>query len=209
MMNWSELYAARNIVKKRFPSIWKLPLIKKEIDLLKVSISDGMKILEIGAGDRRIGSQLKELFPKIEYKSFDIDRSTSQDYYSLDEISDKFDVIYGFELIEHLSVEDGLEMLIKIRKFLKRNGILILGTPNLYHPHRYFGDLTHITPYKFEELGSLVTMAGYEVDSFYRKFNAPYISRLLRIYIFSAIHKLLDIDYANTIFMTAKLNHSD
>ncbi len=43
---------------------------QERIDLLKVSISDEMKVLEIGADDRRIGSQLKELFPKIEYNIF-------------------------------------------------------------------------------------------------------------------------------------------
>ncbi len=203
-INWSKLYEARNIVKKEFPSIWNLPLIKKEMNLLEKNIHPNSKVLEIGAGDRRIGLQILKKHPSIIYKSFDIDNSTSQDFYELNQITGKFDLIYGFELIEHLSVTDGLGMISTLRNHLTENGCLILGTPNLYHPHRYFGDLTHVTPYKYEELGSLLVLGGYKVDAIYRKFNAPFLQRIFRIYLFSILHKWLDIDFAKTILIQAR-----
>lgn len=80
-------------------------------------------------------------------------------------------MIFGFELIEHLTPNDGLVMISKLKKHISKDGRLILGAPNLYHPHPYFGDITHITPYKYEELGFLIILGGYDVVGFYRKFN--------------------------------------
>lgn len=208
-IDWSKLYQARNVIKKEFPSIWGISLIKKETALLVKHLHSHIDVLEVGAGDRRLSKFILNKYPTINYKSFDIDKSTEHDFYALEEICGKFDLIYGFELIEHLTVEDGVEMLRKLKSHLKANGVLILGTPNLYHPHRYFGDLTHVTPYKYEELGALLKISGFSVECFYRKYNAPFFMRIFRIYFFSVIHKLLDIDFANTIFVTAKIGSQD
>jgi hypothetical protein len=74
----------------------------------------------------------------------------------------------------------------------------------LYHPHRYFGDITHVTPYKYEELGSLVILGGYDVVGFYRKFNDSFLMRILRLYLLIWLHKFLNIDFATTVFVEAK-----
>jgi len=60
-----------------------------------------------------------------------------------------FDVIISFETIEHLSKGDGIKFLEQIKKILKKDGILILSTPNkertllssyknIYHIHEYY-----------------------------------------------------------------------
>jgi len=60
-----------------------------------------------------------------------------------------FDVIISFETIEHLSKEDGIKFLEQIKKILKKDGILILSTPNkertlfssyknIYHIYEYY-----------------------------------------------------------------------
>ena len=67
-VNWSELYHARNIVKTKFPSIWRIPLVKKEMSLLGGFLKPGVRILEIGAGDRRMGEQIREICPSADYK---------------------------------------------------------------------------------------------------------------------------------------------
>jgi SAM-dependent methyltransferase len=200
-INWSSLYAARNEIKTSFPSIWKLPLVKKEMSLIQRLLKPKIKVLEIGAGDRRMEKKIKKIYSCIIYKSFDIDKATYQDFYDLKEIQGNFDLIFGFELIEHLTPHEGLQMITTLRNHLNSDGSLVLGTPNLYHPHRYFGDLTHITPYKYEELGALMILGGYKVIGFYRQFNDAFLPRILRLYFFSWLHKWLDIDFASTILV--------
>ena len=208
-IDWSKLYSARNIVKSRFPSIWKIPLVKKEMAVIEKFLRPNLRILEVGAGDRRMGDAIKKNSPSVIYHSFDIDDSLYHDFYNIDSIEGDFDLIFGFELIEHLTPNDGLVMISKLKKHISKDGRLILGTPNLYHPHRYFGDITHITPYKYEELGSLVILGGYDVVGFYRKFNDSFLMRILRLYLLIWLHKFLNIDFATTVFVEAKPSLQD
>lgn len=201
--SWSKLYQYRQLVKRRYPTIWSVPLVKKELDCLLPMVSDTARILEMGAGDRRFGKRLKELRPSIEYRSFDIDRNTEQDYYSLTDIDGQFDCIFAFELIEHLDLDAGMALLRAVRGFLKSGGRLLLGTPNLYHPHRYWGDVTHKTPYKYEELGGLLLMAGYSQPQVFRQYNDAWLRRWFRLNVGVYLHRYLDIDFAGTVLISA------
>lgn len=203
MDSWSELYRHRQAVKRNYPSIWSVPLVKKELDRLLPLTGDGGRVLEVGAGDRRFGKRLQSLRPGIEYRSFDIDRTTEQDYYRLDAIEGKFDCIYAFEVIEHLTAEEGFALLRALRNLLQPNGRLLLGTPNLYHPHRYWGDITHKTPYKYEELGGLMMMAGFASPRVFRLYHAAWLRRWLRLHVGILLHRYLDIDFAGTILIEA------
>jgi SAM-dependent methyltransferase len=204
--NWSGLYGSRQSVLREFPSIWRLPVVKKELDRLVPNVKSGASVLEIGAGDRRFRDKLRSIVGDFDYKSMDIDTDTEQDYYSVADIEGKYDLIYMFELIEHLSVEDGFGLLRKCAGLLKPGGRILIGTPNLYHPHRYFGDVTHVTPYKYEELGALMSMSGFRPTGFYRVYNDAFISRIIKLTLGSVIHKYLDIDFAPNILAEATLN---
>lgn len=201
MDSWSDLYRHRQGVKRRYPTIWSVPLVKKELDCLLPIVADGDRVLEIGAGDRRFGKRLQALKPGIEYRSFDIDRNTEQDYYSLAEVEGSFDCIFAFELIEHLDLEAGFALLQAAHGFLRPGGRLLLGTPNLYHPHRYWGDVTHKTPYKYEELGGLLLMAGFGKPKVYRLYNDAWLRRWFRLHVGIYLHRYLDIDFAGTVLV--------
>lgn len=201
--SWSELYRLRQLVKQRYPTIWSVPLVKKEMDRLTALVADGMRVLEVGAGDRRFGKRLLSLRRDLDYRSFDIDRTTKQNYYRLEDIDGKFDCIFAFELIEHLSPEKGLALLRHLHGLLRPGGQLLLGTPNLYHPHRYWGDITHKTPYKFEELGALLMMAGFDLPRVFRLYHDALLRRWFRINIGVWLHRYLDIDFAGTILIEA------
>jgi SAM-dependent methyltransferase len=201
--SWSRLYECRQQVKAAHPSIWRLPVIKKELNRLLPIAQDHRRVLEIGAGDRRFGKRLMSSIPDLYYRSMDIDRRTEQDYYSLGDIDESFDFIYAFELIEHLTAEEGLELLTQARRLLADGGVLLLGTPNLYHPHRYWGDVTHKTPYKYAELGGLMLMAGFSNPRFYRIYNDAFLRRVFRLNVGVWLHRYLDIDFAHTILAEA------
>lgn len=201
--SWSALYRHRQEVRRRFPSIWTVPLVKKELDRLSRIVEDGDRVLEVGAGDRRFGKRLQALRNGVDYRSFDIDRATEQDYYRIEDIEGSFDCIYAFEVIEHLTPEEGLTLLCSLRGLLRPGGVMLLGTPNLYHPHRYWGDLTHKTPYKYEELGGLVMMAGFGLPRIYRIYNDAWLRRWFRIHVGVWLHRYLDIDFAGTVLVEA------
>jgi predicted SAM-dependent methyltransferase len=62
----------------------------------------------------------------------------------------KFDVITIFEVIEHLSYKEIIELFVKIKKMLKKNGIIIISTPNpanLDNIEYFWGNMQHIRPY--------------------------------------------------------------
>lgn len=202
--SWSQLYRFRQVVKQLYPTIWQVPLVKKELDCLLPLVPESGRILEIGAGNRHIGLRLQHLRPEIEYRSCDIDRETAQDFYSLDEIQGRYDVIFAFELIEHLVLDEGFALLKKCLLHLRDGGFLLLGTPNLYHPHRYWGDVTHKTPFKYEELGGLMLMAGFVAPKAYRQYNDAVWRRWLRIRLGIYLHRYLDIDFAPTVFIVAQ-----
>jgi SAM-dependent methyltransferase len=202
-IDWSRLYAARNTVTRQFPSIWAIPVVKKEMSRLAVHARDGAAVLDVGAGDRRFERKMREVCGNLQYRSFDIDRSTQQDYYAIDDIEGRYDLIFAFEVIEHMTPAQGLRMVANLREHLAPGGTLLLGTPNLYHPHRYFGDLTHVTPYKYEELGALLVLAGYRVKGFYRIYNDSFLRRALRLHLGVWLHRWLSIDFAHTVMVEA------
>lgn len=201
--SWSNLYANRQIVKSVYPSIWDVPVVKKELDRLLPNIKDGDSVLEVGAGDRRFEKKIMDAGRNITYRGMDTDPDTVQDYRSLDGVDERFDLVFMFELIEHLSPGEGLEMLTSTRKLLKDGGRILVGTPNLYHPHRYFGDITHKTPYKYEELGGLMMMAGFKSVKVYRVYNDALLRRLFRMHVGVLLHRYLDIDFAGSILVEA------
>lgn len=202
-IDWSRLYAARNSVTRQFPSIWGIPVVKKEMSRLAVHARDGASVLDVGAGDRRFEHKMRVQNATIRYRSFDIDRATHHDYYAIDDIEGQYDLIFAFEVIEHMTPAEGLRMVMNLREHLAPGGTLLLGTPNLYHPHRYFGDLTHVTPYKYEELGALLVLGGYRVQGIYRVFNDSFLRRALRLYLGVWLHRWLSIDFAHTVMVEA------
>ena len=169
------------------------------MDRLLANIQDGDRVLEVGAGDRRFSTKIKVRRQNIVYRSMDIDRATPQDYYRVDDIQGEYDVIYAFELIEHITHEEAIDLLRSLHGHLRLGGTLILGTPNLYHPHRYFGIIAHKTPYKYEELGAMLLMLGYQKLRCFRLFNDAWLYRLFRLYIGVWLHRYLDIDFAGTM----------
>jgi SAM-dependent methyltransferase len=203
-MNWSELYRYRREIQKRFPEVWDLKIVRKRLPILVEHIRDGDRILEIGAYDRKLEERIKVRFPRVEYRSMDIDRSLHHDYYSLKEIEGKFDKILLFEVIEHLEFEEGMKLLQKIHKLLGPGGKLILTTPNVMNPGRFWRDMTHRVAYAHDELGGLLLSQGFEILHMYRIFNDAFLPYVLRVYLFSPLHRLLAIDFTKSILLVAR-----
>ncbi len=204
MIDWSKLINYRDQIHTRYPKIWDLKLIKRPSWLLKKLLRPGMRILDVGASDKRMQKRVLDVYSDIRYKSMDVDRTVLHDYYSLDTIGEQFDLIILFEVIEHLELEKGLAMLDQLRKLLVKGGSLIISTPNVYHPSEFMQTVTHKTAFSYEELGGIMLSQGFEVLGIYRCFNASVVKYLLRLTIFYPLHRILNVDFAKSIVVLAE-----
>jgi 2-polyprenyl-3-methyl-5-hydroxy-6-metoxy-1,4-benzoquinol methylase len=134
----------------------------------------------------------------------DIDREQFHDFYSLEEIQESFDVVFLFEVIEHLGLEEGLQLLEKVYHLLNRQGRLVLTTPNVFNPSRFWRDATHRVAYCYDELGGLLLSQSFKIKGMYRTYNDAFHRYLFRVYVMSPLHRYLGIDFAKSILVVGE-----
>ena len=203
-ISWSKLFEYRDQIHDRYPEIWGLKILRKRFPLMVKMIQDGEKVLDIGASHRNLQERLKRHFPKLIYKSMDIDREQFHDFYSLEEIQEPFDVIFLFEVIEHLNLEEGVQLLKRTYDLLDQGGRLILTTPNIFNPSRFWRDATHQVAYCYDELGGLLLSQGFQIKAMYRTYSDAYHRYLFRLYVMAPLHRYLSIDFAKSILVVAE-----
>jgi SAM-dependent methyltransferase len=203
-VSWSKLFEYRDEIHNRYREIWDLKILRKRFPLMLKTIQDGEKVLDIGASNRNLQERLKRHFPKVVYKSMDIDREQFHDFYSLEEVREHFDVVFLFEVIEHLSLEEGAPLIRKIYDLLTDGGRLILSTPNVFNPSRYWRDATHKVAYCYDELGGLLLAQGFQIKAMYRTYSDAFHRYLFRIYVMAPLHRYLGIDFAKSILVIAE-----
>ena len=201
---WSKLFAYRDRIHKKYREIWDVPLVKKRSRLLKAHLKDGMAVLDVGAGMKGMKDEIAGLGIKVTYKSMDIDRSNEHDFYDVADINEKFDAIIMFEVIEHLDLEEGLQFLKALSEKVKKNGIIIISTPNIFNPSRYMRDSTHRTFYGYDELCGLLNLAGFGIRDVYRSFNDAIHRYILKVYLLGWLFRTLTIDYALSVFVVGE-----
>jgi SAM-dependent methyltransferase len=203
-ISWSKLFDYRDKIHQKYPEVWDLKILRKRFPLMVENIRDGEKILDIGASDRNLEGRLKRHYPNLIYKSMDVDREQSHDFYSLDEIQESFDVVFLFEVIEHLGLEEGVQLLKRAYDLLNEGGRLILTTPNVFNPSRFWRDATHKVAYCYDELGGLLLAQGFQIKAMYRTYSDAFHRYLFRLYVMAPLHRYLGIDFAKSILVVAE-----
>lgn len=201
--DWNEIFKGR---KKAFnlPNILKLPTVVGRMDVLRSVVKKGDSVLDMGANDRTLKKFFEREDIKVEYFSLDIDTTLEHDYYSLDSVDRKFDVITAFELVEHISVADLLALLHKFTGLLKAGGRIVVSTPNVCHPVHFWRDCTHITPLRYDELYGLLASAGFEDIMIYRSGKLKLKEKVWAL-IYRPLIKLLKMDFMPSIIVVANL----
>jgi SAM-dependent methyltransferase len=202
--SWSKLFEYRLKIHERYPDIWDLKILRKRFPLMVETIRDGEKVLDIGASNRNLDARLKGHFPNLVYKSMDIDQEHFHDFYNLNEIRESFDVIFLFEVIEHLELVEGFQLLKRIYDLLKEGGRLIITTPNIFNPGRFWRDATHKVAYCYDELAGVLLANHFQIKAMYRKYNDAFLQYVFRVYIMAPLHRYLGIDFAKSILVLAE-----
>jgi SAM-dependent methyltransferase len=205
--SWSEQYRRRRQAAERFGRIFDLAIVRRARDVLLKCVTPGMRVLEVGAGDRRMGRLLAEQRPGTVYQSLDPDPAGEHDYRDWGAISaanGPYDCVFAFEVVEHLPLEEIPEWLGRLAALLRPGGRLVLSTPNTFYPPAWLRDATHRTPLCYDELAGLVSATGLEVTRIVRTHNDPLPRRWLRRYAFGWLFRLIGIDFAPQIVVVAQ-----
>jgi len=203
-ISWSQRFEHRERIHERYPDIWDLKILRKRFPLMIEMIREGESVLDIGASNRNLEGRLKRRFPALRYRSMDIDRKQFHDFYSLEEIRESFDVVFLFEVIEHLGLEEGDRLVQKIYDLLNPGGRLVLTTPNVFNPSRYWRDATHQVAYCYDELGGLLIARRFQIRAMYRTYSDAFLRYLFRVHVMAPLHRYLGIDFAKSILIVAE-----
>lgn len=99
----------------------------------------------------------KELVPNADLRIGDI-----IDF--LNQKESQYNLISGFDIIEHFTRQEAYDLMLKVNKALKPNGRVILQTPNAYSPWSgavCYGDLTHEWFYTPNSLDDLLIQCNF------------------------------------------------
>ncbi len=201
--SWARFYKQRKAVRKVYPSNYGLALKKKLTDIVEAELNGKEKLLDVGASDKEMGERIKRKFPSIVCKTMDVDRANQHDYYSLGEIKEKFDMVVLAEVIEHLPFNEGMKLLKELNGILGDGGKIIVSTPNMHHPNRFFWDSDHKTHFRYDEVGAALIEAGFEIKGLFRVYNDQFLRRFVRISLMGWLHRYLDVDFARSIVAVA------
>jgi len=205
-VEWSERIRWREKVREQYHDLWDLKLVRKGIPYILSYLKDGERILDIGAFNRHMEGRIKKCLSHVVYKSLDIDPTYPHDYSSFEEIEEHFDMAFLFEVIEHMGLEEGRETVRNIYRLLNRGGRVILTTPNTFTPGQYWKDITHLTPYHYEELGALFLSEQFEIVEICRTLREPLLKFYLKGYILSPLFRFFGIDFSESILLVARKN---
>ena len=159
-------------------------------------------VLEIGAGDRPFLPELKARGFSGTFKTMDVDRRQTFDYYSLEEITDRFDAVIMREVIEHIPRPLFYAYLKRLWALLLPGGILVVTTPNPWSASWYFCDYTHVSPWPPRDLYGVLRWFGFSRVEICRIIWPSRWLWLKRIY--WAVHsRFYDIDYAGAYVAAA------
>jgi 2-polyprenyl-3-methyl-5-hydroxy-6-metoxy-1,4-benzoquinol methylase len=204
---WSELYGARRKAAGRWPSVFRLPVAKSPGRVVAGVCEAGYSVLDVGAGARTLAASIAKHGPTVQYRSADPDPAHPHEFASLAaviEAGETFDCVAALEVIEHLTLDAGLQLLRDISAVLKPGGVAVLSTPNIWTPGRFLRDATHITPWAYDELAGACSLAGLAPHAIHRTWNAAALPRFVRLWLAAPLHRYCGVDFTHSICVTAR-----
>jgi 2-polyprenyl-3-methyl-5-hydroxy-6-metoxy-1,4-benzoquinol methylase len=150
-----------------------------EVELYRSGVSPPARILEIGFGAglfldwaRRRGYSITgveiigELVDRARAAGHTVFHGTPQSV--IDPVSEQFDLIVAFDVFEHLTVEELIDLLIFSRKILSSAGRILARFPNGGSPFGAYlqnSDITHVTTLSAERIRQVALAAQMRVLS--------------------------------------------
>jgi len=167
---------------------------------------DANRLLDYGAGDKRLKGKFLAAGFKGRYETLDLSAEDEHEYVSLSQVEGQFDAILCLEVIEHMSLNDYVDLMDEFGKLLCPGGTLVIGTPNpLCVVPMWAGDAGHVQQYPLSDLAADFVVRGHEVKAFRVRYGAwPKGLPRLRFLAMRALCYLLSVDYAHGLIVIGK-----
>lgn len=111
---------------------------------------------------------------------------------NIEKLDGSFDRIVMLDVFEHFSYFEGQKLLVRLKKLLARNGLIVLRIPNAASPfglQYQYNDLTHKSVYGPGSIEHLALAAGFKVE---RRLSVQRGSRFNR-FVENLLFRLLDL----------------
>jgi SAM-dependent methyltransferase len=168
------------------------------------------RLLDFGAGDKRLKGKFQAAGFKGLYETLDMSAEDEHEYSLISQATGPFDAILCLEVIEHMSLNDYVDLMDEFGKLIAPGGVLVIGTPNpLCVVPMWAGDPGHVQQYPLADLGADFVVRGYEVNAFRVRYGAwPRGLPWLRFMAMRALCYLLSVDYAQGLVVIGKKKNS-
>jgi SAM-dependent methyltransferase len=211
---WYRNYWARHQARDVMYQTLKAPCIscedRADLNQMEQAIfkraSSASRLLDYGAGDKRLKGKFLAAGFKGRYETLDMSAEDEHEYSSISEVKGQFDAILCLEVIEHMSLNDYVDLMDEFGKLLVPGGSLIIGTPNpLCVVPMWAGDPGHVQQYPLADLAADFVVRGYEVEAFRVRYGAwPNGLPWVRFMAMRTLCYLMSVDYAQGLLMIGK-----
>lgn len=202
-ISWVAFARARGPFLQHWPSVFRIPLRFDHHSVLQSSRAKLQSLLDVGATDRVHEAKVRSRWPGIDYRSFDIDRTNKHDYHDFADIDRQFDAVTLIEVLEHVPPKVAVELVQQCFKACKPGGWFLASVPNVYTPGAQ-EEWTHISTLHYGDLFGLVAWAGFEVVDAARVYHCGWKNKLVHARLLHALHRVLGVDYAQSVAVLAK-----
>jgi len=165
------------------------------------------RILDFGAGDNRFKRKFVAAGFRGSYETLDFADSEDHNYSSLSQIKGKFDAIFCLEVIEHMSLNDYVDLMDEFGKLVNPGGFVVISTPNpLCVVPMWSLDTGHIQQYPIADLAADFVVRGFQVEAF-RIWHGPWpkgIRKRMRLFAMRGLCYLMSVDYAHCFALIGK-----
>jgi hypothetical protein len=187
---------------------WNTPGLSEIERIYFETVKMSPSLLDVGAGDLSIARKFKSAGYSGEYHTLDPGEEYTHTYKDLADVRRKYYAILCMDVIEHMPLQQGLRMLIKLVDLLEPGGVVVVQTPNarcIRYPASW--DMTHLHCYNAHDLWAYMTGLGLMVNGFRIVFGLerPSIGDKIRGLAGAFIAtRLLGCDYADNIAMIGR-----
>lgn len=187
---------------------WESDSLSEAEQIIVDAVKHAATLLDVGAGDFRVKRKLELHGYDGVYHTQDIGEEFSYTYRSIDEITESYEGILCLDVLEHLTLKDGLKLLSQLFERLSPGGSLVIQTPNARCVRNPLGwDMTHLHCYNAQDLWAYLTGLGLDVHGYRVVFGRRSRNPLARLrfavnaYVAS---RMLGADYADNLLLIAK-----
>ena len=193
----------RNECVKKFGEIFDLPIIEFATPVSEYSEGN---ILDVGAG-KELGLfyTIKDRIKQGKYWALDNNPLGNFDFREPEDIPAElsFSLIVANQFFEHLSIEEAVKILFQLSGHLDKNGKIYVSVPNISHPVRFFGDITHKTWWSYVSLYTIFKLCGLEVLKISRS-SKRHRKGMLEKIITNYLARIYRIDWCDAIIVVAQ-----